>query len=265
VSTAVPALRVEIVADPDAVARRVADLIAAVVGQRPTAVLGLPTGSTPLPTYRELARRVADGALDLGGVRVVLCDEYVGLGPDDPRAYRATIRRDATRPLGIPDDHVLGPAGEAADLERAAGDFEAAIAALGGVDLQLVGIGRNGHVAFNEPGTPLDRRTHVATLSDATRADNARFFDAGGVPTRALTQGPATLAAARRLVLVATGDTKAPAVAAAVDGPVSSDCPAAIVQRHPDAWVVVDRHAGRLLGGAAGGDGRRTGAGTGGG
>ena len=240
-------LRVAVCADADDVARRVADLVGEVVLHRPDAVLGLPTGSTPRATYGELARRVAAGQLDLGEVRVFILDEYVGLEGSDPRSYRATIRREATRPLGIPDGAVVGPVGDAVDLDAAAADFEEAIAAAGGVDLQVVGIGRNGHVAFNEPGTPLDARTHVATLSDATRADNARFFPGGDVPTRAITQGPATIAGARRLVLVATGAHKAPAVAAAVRGPVSTACPASLVQCHPHALVVVDRDAAQLL------------------
>lgn len=253
--------QVEVLADADAVALRVADLVADVVADRPAAVLGLPTGSTPLPAYRELARRVAAGQLDLGGVRVFLLDEYAGLHPDDPRSYRATIRREATRPLGVPDTSVFGPAGEAADPDAAAADYEALIASMGGVDMQVAGIGRNGHVAFNEPGTPLDARTHVATLSEVTRADNAGFFAGDAVPRRAITQGPATIGAARRLVLVATGEAKAAAVAAAVRGPVSEACPASLVQRHPNALVVLDRTAARRLevggrdGGRDGGEG----------
>lgn len=254
-------LAVEVCFDADAVGRRVADLLCAAVRHRPDAVLGLPTGATPLPTYRELAQRVAAAAVELTGVRVTILDEYVGLHSDDPRSYRATIRREATRPLGVPDAQVFGPAGEAADPEAAADAYEVLLVSLGGVDLQVVGIGRNGHVAFNEPGTPLDTRTHVATLSEATRADNARFFDGDEVPIRAITQGPATIAAARRLVLVATGEAKATAVAAAVTGPVSAACPASLVQRHPDALVVLDRAAAQRLevddpdGGPDGGDG----------
>lgn len=240
-------VRIEVFEDPDAVGRRVADLLAGVVARTPDAVLGLPTGSTPLPAYRELARRVASGALDLSGVEVFILDEYAGLPASDPRSYRATIRREVTDPCAIPGDRVHGPEGDAADPAAAAAAYEAAIEAAGGVDLQVVGIGRNGHVAFNEPGTPLDRRTHEVTLSDSTRADNARFFAGGEVPTRALTQGPATIAAARRLVLVATGAAKAEAVAAAVTGPVTAACPASIVQRHPAAIVVVDVDAARLL------------------
>jgi glucosamine-6-phosphate deaminase len=240
-------VQVEVYPNADTVARRVADLVAAEVAARPDAVLGLPTGSTPLPTYRELTRRVEDDELDLARVRVVILDEYVGLGADDPRSYRATIRREATRPLGIPDGHVVGPSGEASDLEAAAAAFDDTIVALGGVDLGLVGIGRNGRVGFNEPGTPLDRRSHVTTLTDATRADNARLFHGGEVPTAALTQGPATIVAARRLVLVATGAAKAAAVAAAVEGPVTPDCPASIVQTHPDVVVVLDAAAAEQL------------------
>lgn len=240
-------MHVEVCEDPRAVALRVADLVADEVAGRPDAVLGLPTGATPLPVYDELVRRVARGALDCSGVRVFLLDEYVGLDADDPRSYRATIRRDATDPLGIPHERVHGPCGEADDPERAAADYEVAIAVAGGIDLQLAGIGRNGHVAFNEPGTDLALGTHVAVLSPQTRADNARFFPAGSVPLRAITQGPATLLAARRLVLVATGTAKSAALADAVGGPVGARCPASVVQSHPDAVVVADRAAAQLL------------------
>jgi glucosamine-6-phosphate deaminase len=245
-------VRVEVFADADAVARRVADLIAEVVSARPDAVLTLPTGSTPVRTYSELARRVANGELDVAAVRVVLLDEYVGLEPDDQRSMLATLQREATRVLGIPDARVLGPHLEVTDPETAAARFDADIAALGGVDLALLGIGRNGHVGFNEPGTPLDMRSHVANLTATTRADNARSFGSGDVPAQAVTQGPATIAAARRLILMATGGAKAPAVAAGVTGPVSPHCPASIVQVHADAIVVVDTAAAQLLGGAAG-------------
>jgi glucosamine-6-phosphate deaminase len=240
-------LRIEVCDDVSDVACRVADVICALLDDHPAAVLGLSTGATPLPIYRELIRRVVSGEVTARSARVFLLDEYVGLASDDPRSYRATILREATRPLGIPDDQVVGPCGEAGDLESAAAAYDRAIDAAGGIDLQLAGIGRNSHVAFNEPGTPWNLRTHVATLTADTRSANASFFPDGDVPVSALTQGPATIAAARRIVLVATGGHKAAAVAAAVAGPVTEACPASMLQCHDDALVVVDRDAARLL------------------
>lgn len=239
--------RVEVFDGPGDVGARVADLVAATVEARPDAVLGLPTGGTPGPVYAELVRRSAAGEIDLRRVRVFLLDEYVGLGRSHPRSYRATIARELTDAVGVPDDAVRGPVTDG-DLDTACRAYDDAVRAAGGVDLQLLGIGRNGHIAFNEPGTPFELTTHTAVLSEPTRRDNARFFtDPAEVPTLAVTQGPALILEARRLVLVATGAAKADAVAAALEGPVSPECPASVIRRHPDAVVVLDRAAaGRL-------------------
>jgi glucosamine-6-phosphate deaminase len=244
-----PSPRVEVLADAEAVGRRVADLIAESVRARCEAVLGLATGSTPGPSFAELVRRSRAGELDLGGVSVFLLDEYVGLSHDHPCSYHATIRRELTDAIGVPDERVHGP-DVLGELDASCAAFEAAIVAAGGIDLQLLGIGRNGHIAFNEPGTPFDSLTHVSTLTETTRRDNARFFDSiDDVPTHALTQGLATIARARRLVLVATGSSKADAMAAALEGPVSAVCPASIIQVHGDALVILDRAAAAQLGG----------------
>jgi glucosamine-6-phosphate deaminase len=225
------------------VARRVARLVA----QKPDAVLGLATGSSPLPLYRALQRRVREG-LDLSRVRGFALDEYVGLSPDDPRSYAATIDREVTRPLGLDPARVRVPDGAAADLRAAAEEYERAIAAAGGIDLQVLGIGTMGHLGFNEPGSSLASRTRVKTLTPQTRQDNARFFDEDGEPPiHCITQGLGTILEARSLVLFAAGEGKAAAVAAAVEGGVSAACPASVIQLHPSATVYLDEAAaGRL-------------------
>ncbi len=187
-----------------------------------------------LPVYRALAR----GSADFSAVRVVALDEYVGLPAGHPASFAAYVEREIAVPLGLPPEHVVVPRGSGgAELERGSRE-------LGGVDLQLLGIGRNGHLAFNEPGSPLDSRSRVVALSETTRRDNAASFGDEPVPTHALTQGLGTILEARHLVLLATGEAKAEAVAAALTGPVTPDCPASVVQRHPQVTVVLDRGGG---------------------
>ncbi len=240
---------VEVLTDPDAVGARAAALIAGVVDDLPRAVLGFATGATPGPTYRALGTLVAAGEVDFTGVSVFLLDEYLGLGATDPRSYRATIRREAAGPLGVPDGAVFGPEADAADPQEACQRYEDQIHAAGGIDVLMLGIGRNGHIGFNEPGTPFNLRTHVSTLCDATRVDNARYFGAvADVPTYAITQGPATICDARRILLVATGAAKAPAIARALTGEVDEDCPASILRTHPEVRVLVDPDAAVGLG-----------------
>jgi glucosamine-6-phosphate deaminase len=241
---------VEVVIVPDRAAggALVASAVADLVREKPAAVLGLATGSSPEPVYDELAARHARGELSLAGARGFLLDEYVGLPPDHPEAYRSVIRREVTDRLDLPDDAVRGPDGGAEDLPAACAEYDAAVRAAG-VDLQLLGVGTDGHVGFNEPGSSLGSRTRVKTLTAQTREDNARFFggDVEAVPRHVLTQGIGTILAAAHLVLVAWGTGKADAVAAAVEGPVTALVPASALQLHPHATVVVDEDAAQGL------------------
>lgn len=225
----------------------VASQVAGLVADRPAPVLGLATGSSPLPLYRALERRVAAG-LDLRRLRCFALDEYVGLAPSDPRSYAATIQREVSVPLGLDPSRVHVPDGSSEDLPRAAEDYESLIAAAGGVDLQVLGIGTQGHLGFNEPGSSLSSRTRVKTLTEQTRSDNARFFEsADSVPHHCLTQGLGTILDARALVLFASGESKAAAVAAAVEGGLSSFCPASVLQLHQHATVYLDEAAASRL------------------
>jgi len=224
-----------------------ADAIEALVRSRPSAVLGLATGSSPLPTYQELIRRHRDrSGPSYDGVRCFTLDEYVGLPPGHPETYRETIFRELTDGLEIARDRVASP--DPSDPEHAGPRYEEAIAAAGGVDLQVLGIGADGHLAFNEPGSSLASATRIKTLTDVTRRDNARFFgSADQVPHHVLTQGLATIGRARHLLLVACGERKAAAVAAAVEGPLSASCPASVLQLHPHASVLLDEAAASRL------------------
>jgi len=226
-----------------------AGVIEAVVRREPTAVLGLATGSTPLPAYRELiSRHEAAVGPSYAAVTCFNLDEYVGLPTGHEQSYRATIARELTDGLGISRDRVNGPDPGSDGLPTAGQRYEALIAAAGGIDVQLLGIGSDGHLAFNEPGSSLASRTRIKTLTAQTRKDNARFFGSPEeVPTHVLTQGLGTILEARHLLLIATGESKAAATAAAVEGPVSASCPASVVQLHPHVTVLLDQAAASRL------------------
>jgi glucosamine-6-phosphate deaminase len=241
---------VEVVIQRDAasIGRIVADAVAALLRRRPDAVLGLATGASPVPIYDELAARRARGEIEFGRARAFLLDEYVGLAPRHPQSYAAYIDRVFTSRVDISPVAIGRPEGDAADLAAACVAYEAAIAAAGGVDLQLLGIGGDGHIGFNEPGSSLASRTRLKTLTRQTREDNARFFASlDDVPRHVITQGVGTILEARHLVLVAIGAGKASAVAKAVEGPVTAMVPASALQLHPHATVVLDDAAATAL------------------
>ncbi|MDR2897108.1 MAG: glucosamine-6-phosphate deaminase [Propionibacteriaceae bacterium] len=218
--------------------------IAAGVG--PKVVLGVATGSSPLTTYIELAKLEKAGKLDLSGASAFALDEYVGLPYTHPESYHDVIRRTVTEPLGIDPAKVSVPDG--ANPETAGEAYEAAIKQAGGVDVQILGIGANGHVGFNEPGSSLASRTRIKTLTAKTREDNARFFDSlDQVPTHCITQGLGTILDARHVVLVANGAGKADAIAAIAEGPVSSMWPGSVLQLHQYATLVIDEAAAAKL------------------
>lgn len=240
-------MEVVILDTPEAAGAYGADRVERLVRRKSEAVLGLATGSSPLPVYQELARRVR-GGLDMSSVRGFALDEYVGLDYAHPESYHSVIAREVIEPLGLTPELVQVPPGSAPDLDAASENFEEAIAATGGVDLQILGIGTDGHLGFNEPTSSFASRTRIKTLTPRTRRDNARFFSSiEEVPTHCLTQGLATILDARELLLVALGEAKAAAVAAAIEGPVAAICPASALQLHRFATVVLDRDAASQL------------------
>jgi glucosamine-6-phosphate deaminase len=225
-----------------------ADKIASVVADRPTAVIGLATGSSPADIYANLAHRVQQGRLSFARATAFALDEYVGIPIDHPASYAQVISKHVVEPLGFEREQVHVPDGRAADLADAARDFEEAIASAGGIDLQILGIGANGHIGFNEPTSSFASRTRLKTLASRTREDNARFFsDVSEVPMYCLTQGLGTILEARELLLVAQGEAKSEAVALAIEGPLSSMVPASALQLHPHATVIVDEDAASRL------------------
>lgn len=226
-----------------------ADAIGTLLARKPQAVLGLATGSSPLAIYDELAVRCDGGLLSLARARGFTLDEYVGLPADHPERYRNVIDQVFTSRVDIAPDAVSSPDGEAEDIPAACAAYESAIRAAGGVDLQILGIGTDGHIAFNEPGSSLASRTRIKTLTRQTRVDNARFFgdDVDSVPTHCLTQGLGTIMEARHVILVAMGRSKAEAVHHLVEGAVSAMWPATVLQHHPHVTVLLDDAAARRL------------------
>lgn len=231
---------VETAEDAGAVA---ADIIQRIIAGKPDAVLGLATGSSPLSTWRALA----DRKVDMSRVRGFALDEYVGLSAGHPESYAAVIARDAVGPLGLTPALVHVPAGQGR-IEDAGENYELAIQQAGGVDVQVLGIGRTGHIGFNEPGSSFASLTRVKTLTEQTRRDNARFFGSiDDVPVHCVTQGLGTIMRARQLVLLAFGEAKAEVLAGAVEGPLTSSLPASLIQLHPRVTVIVDEAAASLL------------------
>lgn len=225
-----------------------ADAIEALLRRKPDAVLGLATGSSPLPVYDELARRHEQDGLDFSRAQGFALDEYVGLEPGHPQSYREVIRREFTDRVNIDPENVHSPNGSAADILAACEAYEEAIKAAGGVDLQLLGVGTDGHIGFNEPGSSLVSRTRIKSLIEQTRRDNARFFKSvHDVPHHVLTQGLGTIMDARHVILIATGAQKAQAVRDFVEGPVAAICAASVLQMHPHTTVLVDEAAASSL------------------
>ena len=250
--TARARLSVIIADSPEAAAALVAERIAAAVraaGVRGL-VLALPTGGTPIPVYRRLVEAHRAGGLSFAHATCFNLDEYAGLSGDDPRSYRRFMRAQLFDHVDCPPAQVHIPRGDVlpADIPAHAQAYEAAIAAAGGIDLGLLGIGRNGHIGFNEPGSGAGSRTRLVWLDAATRADAVREFgDLAQVPRGGVTMGVATIRAARRLLLLACGEAKAAAIAAAVEGEPGPGCPASWLQDHPDVTVICDPAAASRL------------------
>lgn len=246
-----------IVKDQDEAGELYAKAVVDLISRKPDAVLGLATGSSPLKAYEHLAKLVKENNVDVSRVRGFALDEYIGLPLEHEQSYHSTIRRTVTDLIGLNPDlvHVPGdvlngaPLSEGGKIAHAGADYDAAIAAAGGIDVQILGIGSDGHVGFNEPGSSLASGTRIKTLTEQTRVDNRRFFDGdiNQVPTHCITQGIGTILRAKHLVLLAFGENKAEAVAATVEGGVSSFCPASALQLHPHATVIIDEAAASKL------------------
>jgi len=238
-----------VIASPEVLTGLAAGAIESLLRSDRPVVLGLATGSSPLAVYVELVRRHREEGLSFARARAFTLDEYVGLAADHPERYRTVIETEIAGRVDFAPDAVRGPDGLATDLAAECADYEASIRSAGGVDLQILGIGTDGHIGFNEPGSSLASRTRIKTLTEQTRRDNARFFDGDldAVPRHCLTQGLGTIMGARHVVLLASGAAKAEAVHHLAEGAVSAMWPATILQHHPHVTVLVDAAAASRL------------------
>ena len=229
---------------PEVATEVAARAVARLFQEKPDAVLGLATGSTPLLLYRALIAM----KLDWSRVRTFNLDEYIGLPIEHPQSYHSFMWENLFRHVGIPKQNVHIPDGNAKDIPKSCAQYEQKIRDAGGIDLQILGIGTDGHIGFNEPTSSLASRTRIKTLTPQTRQDNARFFASEAeVPNHVITMGIGTIMEARQNLMLAFGDNKAQAIAEAVEGPITSINPASILQMHPDAKVFLDAGAASQL------------------
>ncbi len=232
----------------DEMSRAAGHSVARLLNSKPNAVLGLATGSTPLALYKELVRLHHDEGLDFSQVTTFNLDEYVGLRRDDPQSYHFFMHENLFRHINIPEQNTYIPSGTTDNYEAFCQWYETRIEECGGIDLQILGIGSDGHIAFNEPSSSLGSRTRIKTLAIQTIDDNARFFDQPeDVPIYAITMGVGTILEARRIMLLASGANKADAIAAAIEGPVTSMITASALQLHRDTICYLDRPAAGSL------------------
>lgn len=225
-----------------------ADIVERKLMSKPTAVLGLATGSTPLGLYKELVKRHREKGLDFSKVTTFNLDEYVGLPPSHPQSYRYFMEENLFKCINVPASAIHVPYGHADSVLDFCVWYEDEIKRSGGIDIQILGIGGDGHIAFNEPGSSLGSRTRLKTLTEQTIRDNARFFSSiDEVPRFAITMGVGTILEARQIILLAFGASKADIVAEAIEGPVTSQVTASALQLHPDVIVLLDQPAAAKL------------------
>jgi len=243
-----PDMEITITNNEDEACRHAAWPIARLLRSKPGAVLGLATGRTPVLLYQELIRLHREDGLDFSACTTFNLDEYIGLDADHPGSFRRFMQENFFSHVNLPTASTHIPDGLAEDIPKHCAQYEAEIQAAGGIDLQLLGIGVDGHIGFNEPTSSLASRTHLATLTEQTRNANAGFFDATTqVPYHAITMGIATILDCRDIILLAFGEAKAKAVAAMVEGPVTAMVPASALQFHPSVKVIIDEAAASQL------------------
>ena len=245
-------MRVRVFTTAEALGRALALEVARRLAEKPDIVLGLPTGRTPVPLYRELVRLHDAGRVDFRRASTFNLDEFAGLAPDDPRSYQAFMRRHLFDHVDLSRRRIHFLNGAARDVARECARYERAIVRAGGIDLQILGLGSNGHIGFNEPGDALVARTHRTRLTPATRHANASLFGnrVSAVPREALSMGMATILYGKRIVLLATGAAKARCVQRMIEGPVTPRLPGSFLQLHRHAEIWLDRAAAGRLGSA---------------
>lgn len=231
--------------DREQASQQAAKIVADQIRRKPNSVLGLSTGNTPLAMYSELIRMHRDEGLDLSNATTFNLDEYFGITHEHPQSFYRHIHENFLDHVDIRPENSHIPDGSSSDFAKTCSDYEAAVQNAGGIDLQILGIGRTGHIGFNEPTSSLASRTRLKTLSDETIADNSKLGD--DIPTVAITMGIGTILDAKKILLLAFGDAKAEAVAKAIEGPVASSCSASALQLHPNVMFILDEAAAAKL------------------
>ena len=240
-------MKVIITENYEEMSKKAADVIADVVKADKNAVLGLATGTTPIGLYKELIAKCARKEISFKNVKTVNLDEYVGLPKEHVQSYDYFMKDNLFNHIDIDIKNTNLPSGVAEDLDAECARYTALLNKMR-QSIQLLGLGSNGHIGFNEPKTPFDSTTHIVSLTQSTIKDNSRLFDnIDEVPTKAITMGIANIMNAKKVLVVASGDNKAKAVYSMVKGPVTEDCPASVLQNHPDVTVIVDKKAAALL------------------
>ena len=221
--------------------------LASTIKEKPNAILGLATGGSPVGMYKELIKMYQDGELDFS-IKTVNLDEYVGLNPEHEQSYRHFMNENLFNHVNININNTIVPNGLAQDLNAECKEYDKKIEELGGIDVQLLGVGNNGHIAFNEPDKELSSGTHVITLTEDTIKANSRFFDTiDEVPKRAITMGLGEIMKAKKIVLIASGESKAEAIKGLFSGKITTENPASMLQMHGDVTVIVDKAAAKLI------------------
>lgn len=241
-------IRLIVAEDYEELSKQAARVVAEQIAQKPNSVIGFATGSTPIGMYDQLIKMHLQDGLDFSGITTFNLDEYVGLSPDHPQSYYFFMWKQLFSKINVAKEHIHVPTGIFADPEAVCKEYEASIEKSGGIDLQILGIGVNGHIGFNEPGNALTLATHITQLAEETIQANARFFaDQAEVPRQAITMGIGSIMKARRILLLANGENKAEAVQHLFSGKIDPRVPASILQLHPDVTLVLDKAAASLM------------------
>lgn len=241
-------MKIYVVDNYEDLSRKSASIVASQMILKPNSVLGLATGSTPEGLYKELIRLFNEKVIDFKDINTFNLDEYYGMHRHNPQSYYYYMRKNLLDYINIEKDNIHIPHGLADDVEKHCDEYEEEIKQLGGIDLQILGIGRNGHVGFNEPADDFKPKTHLVHLQEETIEDNSRFFEnKEDVPTKAISMGIKTIMNARKILLVANGEGKSKAIYDTLKGPITPKVPASIIQLHKDVTVIIDKEAAKLL------------------
>ena len=241
-------MKVIITVNYDEMSKKAAEIVKKQIKEKPNTVLGLATGSTPLGMYKHLIEMYKRGEIDFSNVITFNLDEYIGLSPDHPQSYHYFMFHNFFNHINIKKENVHIPNGIAEDLEEECRKYEEEIEKAGGIDLQILGIGVNGHIGFNEPEESIETKTHVVTLTEDTINANKRFFkSAEEVPRKAITMGLGSIMKAKKIVLLASGKNKAEAIKETIKGQLTTKVPATVLALHPDVIIIIDKEAASLI------------------